>query len=58
MNSKNDNIEFMIHDNADEVIEELSESLLNRYQIRLEKSREVVILFLIMFIYCTTNVIK
>ena len=28
----------MIHDNADEVIEELSESLLNRYQIGLEKS--------------------
>ena len=38
MHLKNDNIEFMIYDNAEEVIKELFESLLNRYQIRLETS--------------------
>ena len=38
MHSKSDNKNFMIHDNADEVIEELFESLLNRYQIELETS--------------------
>ena len=38
MHAKNDNIEFMIYDNADEVIEELFESLLNRYQIELKTS--------------------
>ena len=38
MHLKSDNIEFMIYDNAEEVIKELFESLLNRYQIRLETS--------------------
>ena len=38
MHSKRDNIEIMITDKADEVIEELFESLLNRYQIELETS--------------------
>ena len=38
MNSKNDNIELMIYDNADEVIEKLFESLLNRIRTRLETS--------------------
>ena len=38
MHSNSDNIEFMIHDDADEVIEELFESLLNRYQTGLETS--------------------
>ena len=32
MHSKSDNIEFMTYDSADEVTEELFESLLNRYQ--------------------------
>ena len=32
MHSKSDNKEIMINDKADEVVEELSESLLNRYQ--------------------------
>ena len=36
MHSKRDNIGFMIYDNADEVIEEIFEWLLNRYQIGLE----------------------
>ena len=38
MHSKNDNIEIMTNDKADEVIDELFESLLSRYQIRLETS--------------------
>ena len=38
MHSKCDNLEFMIYDNAGEVIEDLFESLLNIYQIRLETS--------------------
>ena len=33
MHSKSDNIEIMINDKADEVIEELFQSLLSRYQI-------------------------
>ena len=37
MHSKSDNIEIMINDEADEVIEELFKSLLNRYQNNLEK---------------------
>ena len=32
MHSKSDNKEIMINDKADEIVEELSESLLNRYQ--------------------------
>ena len=38
MHSKRDNIEFMIYDNADKVIEELLELILNRYQNGLETS--------------------
>ena len=38
MHSKSDNIEFLSYDNANEVVNELFESLLSRYQIRLEKS--------------------
>ena len=38
MHSISSNIEFMIYDNADEVIEELFESLLNRYKIRFKTS--------------------
>ena len=38
MHSKNDNIEIMMNDKADEVIDELFQSLLSRYQIRLEAS--------------------
>ena len=37
MHSKVDNKEIMINDEADEFIEELVKSLLNRYQINLEK---------------------
>ena len=38
MHSKSDNIEIMINDKADEFIEELFQSFLSRYQIRLEIS--------------------
>ena len=38
MYSKSDNIELMLYDNANEVVNELFESLLSRYQIGLEMS--------------------
>ena len=38
MHSKSDNIEIMINDKANEVIEELLQSLHDRYQTRLETS--------------------
>ena len=38
MHSKSDNFEIMIYGKTDEVIKELFESLLNRYQIGLETS--------------------
>ena len=41
MPSKGDNIEMMINDKADELIEELFESFLNRYQIGLQTSMRV-----------------
>ena len=55
MNSKSYNIEFMIYDNIDEIIEELFESPLTRYQIGVETS---MILSLIVLIYCIKNFIK
>ena len=41
MHSKSDKIEIMINDKADEVIEELFQSFLSRYQIGLETSMQV-----------------
>ena len=38
MHLKSDNIEFMSYDNANEVVNELFESLLLRYEIGLETS--------------------
>ena len=38
MQPKSNNIEIIINDKADEVVKKLFESLLSRYQIRLEKS--------------------
>ena len=59
MHSKSDNIEIMINDEADEVIEELFKSLIKNLQIRLAKNQgEVVISYLIVFIYYIINVIK
>ena len=40
MHSKSDNIEIMINDEADEVIEELFDSLKNRYQNNLESMKD------------------
>ena len=48
----------MITDEADEVIEELSKSLLNRYQNYLKDWCKRLILLSIMFIYCIIDVIK
>ena len=45
----------MIYDNADEAIEKIFESLLNRYE---KHQWDVVILSLIVFIYCIMNVLK
>ena len=50
MHSKNDNTEIMINDKADEVIEERFQSLILRYQIRVETAREVVILSLTVYL--------
>ena len=58
MHSKSDNKEMMINDKKDEVIEEIFQSLLSRYQIGLETLRTVVISYLILFIYCSRNVKK
>ena len=54
MHSKSYNIEFMSHDNANEVTNELFESLLSRYQIGLEKSmrRSDFIFELVQLLYC------
>ena len=41
MHSKSDNIKIMSNDKADEVIEELFQSLLSRYQVGLEASMKV-----------------
>ena len=48
MHSKSDDIEFMIYDNADEVVKDLFESLLSGYQIGLGTSMGGSDLFL----YC------
>ena len=58
MHSKSGSIEIMINDEADEVIEELLDSLKNRYQNNLESITQLLSLPLIMFIYCIINVIK
>ena len=58
MHSKSGSIEIMINDEADEVIEELFDSLKNSYQNNLESTTELLSLSLIMFIYCIINVIK
>ena len=48
----------MINDNADEVIEELFQSALSRYQIGLETSMRDSNFYLIVFIYYIINAIK
>ena len=58
MNSKSDNIEFMIHDKAVKVMKAIFESLLNRYKVGLKHQWKIVILSLVMLICCIENVIK
>ena len=48
----------MINDKTDEVIEELYESLLSKYQISLGTIMKQKVLSLIMLVHCITNVIK
>ena len=45
MHSKSDNIEIMISDETDEVIEDLSDSLKNRYQNNLESMKGSAFVF-------------
>ena len=45
MHTKSDNIEIMLGSETDEIIEKLSESVLQKYQERLEKKRKEVNLF-------------
>ena len=56
MHSKSDNIEIMPYDNANEVVNELFESLLSRYQKI--SVRERGILFSIQFNCCIINVTR
>ena len=59
MHSKSDNIEIMINDEADEVIEELFDSLKNRYQNNLESMKGSEFVFdyvqLLYYIYHKIN---
>ena len=52
--SKNDNIKIIIYDKADEVIKEIFESLLSRYQIGLETLMKLIEFFLdyVYLLYC------
>ena len=58
MHSKSDNIEFKLYDNANEVVNEVLESLLSRYRIGLETSMRESILFFIQFNCCILNVTR
>ena len=58
MHSKSDNIEIVMNDEADEVIEELFESLKKDIKISWKNQRKVLSLSSIMFVYCSIKVIK
>ena len=58
IHSKSDDIEILIGNKTDESIEELFESLLQRYQKELEEKCGFQNLFLIMLIHCIINVIR
>ena len=58
MHLKNGNIEFMSYENVNEVVDELFESLILRYQIGLETSMRRSDFILIQFNGCITNVIR
>ena len=58
IHSKRENIEIMVKEKADEVIEEVFQSLLSRYQIGSEISMKSSDLSLALFIYSVANFIK
>ena len=58
MHSESDNIKIIMNNEADEVIEELFESLKKHNQNKLKESMEGSDFLLIMFICCIINVIK
>ena len=58
IHSKSDNIEILIGNKTGESIEELFESLLQRYQKELEEKCVFQNLLLIMLIHCIINVIR
>ena len=58
MRSTSDNKNLTHYKDVNEVINELFESLHSRYQGNLETSMDEVILFLIQFNFCITNLIK
>ena len=60
MNAKSDNTEIMINEKADEVTEELSESLLSIYEIGLETSmkRSDFVLDCAHLLYCKCHIIN
>ena len=58
INSTSDNKNLAQYKDVNEVINELFESLHPRYQGNLETSMDEVILFLIQFNFCITNLIK
>ena len=58
MHLKSDNIEVMSHDKADQVTEEIFESLFPRYQFGLEKSMKGSDFIFDKLIYCIINVMK
>ena len=45
MHSKSDNIEIMINDKADEIIKELIDSIISRYQNNLESMKDSEFVF-------------
>ena len=57
MYTKSDGIEIMIGNETDEIIEELFDFLLQRYQEKLEQLMRGSELFLIVLIYCIINII-
>ena len=58
MHAKSGNIEILIGNEINESIEQLFNSLLQRYQKGLEEKIRGSDIFLIMLIYCITNFIK
>ena len=60
MHSKSDNIELISYDNANEIIEEIFESLISRYQVGLESlMKESNFVFdLVQLLYCKLHKIN